>query len=161
MHPANFPATLGLHLAEAGRIVAGQRALVEKLKELKLPTLDAERSLQMYISSLTHLLAHKRKLKENKPHTETLSNNDIRRQRLRRQEDFRPNSPRSRSRSTSGISLRLVFNVFQHHRQAARDRDVNCAGTAHRDRNSLNLREDDTRCHRQRSSPLGHDASWW
>ena len=74
-------------LAEAGRIVAGQRALIEKLKESKLPTLDAERSLQMYISSLTHLLAHERKLKENKPHTETLSNNDIRRQRLRRQED--------------------------------------------------------------------------
>ncbi len=74
-------------LAEAGRIVVGQRALIEKLKESKLPTLDAERSLQMYVSSLTHLLAHQRKVKESMPHTETLSNNDIRRQRLRRQGD--------------------------------------------------------------------------
>ena len=73
-------------LAEAGRIVARQRALVEKLKESKLPTLDAERSLQMYISSLTHLLAHERKLKENKPHTETLTQRDSR--RLPREEHF-------------------------------------------------------------------------
>lgn len=72
-------------LAEAGRIVARQRALVEKLKESKLPTFDAERSLQMYISSLTHLLAHERKLKESKPPTETLAQ---RGRRLPREEHF-------------------------------------------------------------------------
>src|SRR5271156_5680823 len=70
--------------ASFGRGGADRRRPTCFNRESKLPTLDAERSLQMYISSPTQLLAHERKLKENKPHTETLTNRDLRREKPHR-----------------------------------------------------------------------------
>ncbi len=48
--------------AEARRIVDSQRDLIAKLSAAGLPTLDAERSLQVYISSLTLLEDHARRI---------------------------------------------------------------------------------------------------
>lgn len=50
--------------AEARRIVAGQQLLVETLKASGQPTLDAERSLQQYISALKVLEGHEHRLRE-------------------------------------------------------------------------------------------------
>jgi hypothetical protein len=50
--------------AEARRIVAGQQLLIETLKASAQPTLEAERSLQLYVSALGVLEAHERRLRE-------------------------------------------------------------------------------------------------
>ena len=57
-------------MAEARRIIADQHALIEKLRASKQATLDAERSLQVYASSLKHLEDHERRIRESKPQTE-------------------------------------------------------------------------------------------
>jgi hypothetical protein len=75
-------------VAAVRRIIASQDALIEKLRASKQDTLDAERSLRTYISSLTHLEDHERRLKECKPHTETLANRDHRQRKLLGEEDF-------------------------------------------------------------------------
>jgi hypothetical protein len=55
-------------VAEASRIVAEQHQLIAKLKAFKRPTLDAERALKAYLSSLKHLEDHERKIRmEDKP----------------------------------------------------------------------------------------------
>jgi hypothetical protein len=51
-------------LARAREIVANQRALIAKLRALGRPRVDAEKSLQMYESSLRRLDEHERKLRE-------------------------------------------------------------------------------------------------
>jgi hypothetical protein len=48
--------------AEARRIVGDQHKLIERLKALGHPTLDAERALQTYVSALKHLEDHERRL---------------------------------------------------------------------------------------------------
>jgi len=50
-------------VAEARRIVAEQRQLVAKLKAFGRSTLDAERTLQMYVGSLKHLEDYERKIR--------------------------------------------------------------------------------------------------
>ena len=50
--------------AEARRIVAGQRLLIETLKASGRPAEDAEVTLQLYISALEVLERHERKLRE-------------------------------------------------------------------------------------------------
>ena len=50
--------------AEARRIVAGQQLLIETLKASGQPTLEAERSLQLYVSALGVLEGHERRLRE-------------------------------------------------------------------------------------------------
>ncbi|SRR5271167_4206377 len=50
--------------AEARRIVAGQQLLIETLKASGQPTLEAERSLQLYVSALGALEGHERRLRE-------------------------------------------------------------------------------------------------
>ena len=50
--------------AEARRIVAGQRLLIETLKASGRPTKEAEVALQLYISALEVLERHERKLRE-------------------------------------------------------------------------------------------------
>jgi len=49
--------------AEARRIVADQHALIGRLKASGHPTLDAERALQTYLSSLRHLEDHEDKVR--------------------------------------------------------------------------------------------------
>ncbi len=44
-------------------MVAEQHQLIAKLKALKRPTLDAERALKAYVSSLKHLEDHERKIR--------------------------------------------------------------------------------------------------
>jgi hypothetical protein len=51
-------------IAEARRIIDAQQALLEKLRIAGAPTQEAEGALRTYASSLMHLLAHERKLKE-------------------------------------------------------------------------------------------------
>jgi hypothetical protein len=51
-------------IAEARRIIDAQQTLLEKLRVAGAPTHEAEGALRTYASSLTHLLAHERKLKE-------------------------------------------------------------------------------------------------
>ena len=60
----------GHRVAEARRIIADQHALIEKLRSSKQATLDAERSLQVYASSLKHLEDHERRIRESKPQSE-------------------------------------------------------------------------------------------
>ncbi len=50
--------------AEARRIVAGQRLLIETLKASGRPTEEAEVALQLYLSALDVLELHERKLRE-------------------------------------------------------------------------------------------------
>ena len=50
--------------AKAGRIVAAQHALIVKLKTSGKSTLDAERSLSTYVSSLKHLEDREREVKQ-------------------------------------------------------------------------------------------------
>jgi hypothetical protein len=51
-------------IAEARRIIDAQQILLEKLRVAGAPTHEAEGALRTYASSLIHLLAHERKLKE-------------------------------------------------------------------------------------------------
>ena len=51
-------------MAEARRIVADQHELIEKLKASKQPVFGAERSLQIYLSSLKLLEVQERSIKE-------------------------------------------------------------------------------------------------
>jgi hypothetical protein len=51
-------------IAEARRIIDAQQILLEKLRVAGAPTHEAEAALRTYASSLLHLLAHERKLKE-------------------------------------------------------------------------------------------------
>ena len=50
-------------VAEARRIVAEQHQLIAKLKAFGRPTLDAERTLRMYVGSLKHLEDYERKIR--------------------------------------------------------------------------------------------------
>ena len=52
------------HIAAARRIIEAQQILLEKLRVAGAPTHEAEGALRTYASSLLHLLAHERKLKE-------------------------------------------------------------------------------------------------
>ena len=52
------------HIAEARRIIDAQQISLEKLRVAGAPTHEAEGALRIYASSLLHLLAHERKLKE-------------------------------------------------------------------------------------------------
>ena len=78
----------GHRVAEARRIIADQHALIEKLRASKQATLDAERSLQVYASSLKHLEDHERRIRESKPQTESLAHRDRRRRRVVYEETF-------------------------------------------------------------------------
>jgi hypothetical protein len=51
-------------IAGARRIIDAQQTLLEKLRVAGAPTHEAEGALRTYASSLMHLLAHERKLKE-------------------------------------------------------------------------------------------------
>jgi hypothetical protein len=51
-------------IAGARRIIDAQQTLLEKLRVAGAPTHEAEGALRIYASSLMHLLAHERKLKE-------------------------------------------------------------------------------------------------
>ena len=51
-------------LAQARQIVGGQRELIAKLRLDGQPTVEAEKTLQTYESSLRHLEEHERKLRE-------------------------------------------------------------------------------------------------
>ena len=51
-------------IAEARRIINAQQTLLEKLRVAGAPTREAEGALRNYASSLMHLLAYERKLKE-------------------------------------------------------------------------------------------------
>jgi hypothetical protein len=55
---------LAEHIAEARRIIDVQQTWLEKLRVEGAPTHEAEGALRTYASSLRHLLAHERKLKE-------------------------------------------------------------------------------------------------
>ncbi len=66
--------------AEARRIVAGQRLLIETLKASRQPTEEAEVALQLYVSALKVLEGHEQGLREvrrakyrAKPNKENLS----------------------------------------------------------------------------------------
>jgi hypothetical protein len=50
--------------AEARRVVAGQRLLIETLKASGLPTHDAEVSLELYVSAQKALEDHEHRLRE-------------------------------------------------------------------------------------------------
>ncbi len=50
--------------AEARRIGAGQRLLIETLKATGLPTHNAEVSLELYVSALKALEGHQHRLRE-------------------------------------------------------------------------------------------------
>ena len=67
--PRKWPSKtkLGLladRIAEARRIINAQQTLLEKLRAAGAPTREAEGALRNYASSLMHLLAYERKLKE-------------------------------------------------------------------------------------------------
>jgi hypothetical protein len=67
--PRKWPSKtkLGLladRIAEARRIINAQQTLLEKLRVAGAPTREAEGALRTYASSLMHLLAYERKLKE-------------------------------------------------------------------------------------------------
>jgi hypothetical protein len=55
---------LSEHIAHARHIIHEQQVLLEKLRVAQAPTREAEAALRTYASSLMHLLAHQRKLKE-------------------------------------------------------------------------------------------------
>jgi hypothetical protein len=55
---------LSEHIAVARRIIEEQQALLQKLRVDGQPTREAEGALRTYVSSLMHLLAHERKIKE-------------------------------------------------------------------------------------------------
>src|SRR5262245_7806477 len=57
-------ALLSDQIAEAGRIIDAQQALLKKLRIAGAPTQEAEGAMRTYASSLSHLLAHERKLEE-------------------------------------------------------------------------------------------------
>jgi hypothetical protein len=60
-----------MRAAEARRIVAAQRQLIEGLRAARTLTLDAERTLTTYESSLKHLEAHESKLRAERKSRET------------------------------------------------------------------------------------------
>ena len=60
-----------IRAAEARRIVAAQRQFIEGLKMTGSPTLDAERGLMIYESSLRHLEAYEAKLRKERKNPET------------------------------------------------------------------------------------------
>jgi hypothetical protein len=60
-----------MRTAQARRIVAAQHQFIEGLKMTGSPTLDAERTLKTYLSSLRHLEAHGDKLKKERKDPET------------------------------------------------------------------------------------------
>lgn len=64
--PKKTPKLVALtdHIAVARRIIDEQQALLEKLRSSGQPTREAEAVLRTYASSLKHLLAHERKMKE-------------------------------------------------------------------------------------------------
>jgi hypothetical protein len=67
-------------VAEATRIVAEQHQLIAKLKAFRRPTLDAERTLQMYVGSLKDLEDYERKLEwKTKPKRAKPCRNEARR----------------------------------------------------------------------------------
>jgi hypothetical protein len=51
-------------LAQARQIVCGQRDLIANLQMAGQPTIEAEKTLQTYESSLRHLEEHERKLRK-------------------------------------------------------------------------------------------------
>ena len=51
-------------VARAKRIVADQRVLIANLRAAGQPTLDAESSLQIYLTALKSLEDHERKIQE-------------------------------------------------------------------------------------------------
>jgi hypothetical protein len=51
-------------VAEARQIVADQRAIITRLRAEDHPTPEAEGSLQTYLSALTWLEAHERRIRE-------------------------------------------------------------------------------------------------
>ena len=51
-------------VAEAQRIVEGQHGLVERLRAMGKPTLEARETLNTYASGLKHLEAYELKLRE-------------------------------------------------------------------------------------------------
>lgn len=51
-------------VAQARQFVGGQRDLIAKLQTAGQPTVEAEKTLQIYESSLRHLEEHERKLRE-------------------------------------------------------------------------------------------------
>ena len=60
-----------MRAAEARRIVAAQRQFIEGLKMTGSPTLDAERRLMIYESSLRRLEAYEKKLRKERRNPET------------------------------------------------------------------------------------------
>jgi len=61
-HPILIAASA--RLARARQIVADQRDLIAKLQLAGRPTVEAEKTLQTYESSLRHLEEHERKVRE-------------------------------------------------------------------------------------------------
>jgi hypothetical protein len=57
-------AALAERIAAARKIIQAQHDLLEKLRVSGQPTLEAEAVLRTYASSLTHLLAHAEKMRE-------------------------------------------------------------------------------------------------
>ena len=57
-------ALLADRIAEARRIIRAQQILLEQLRVAGAPPHEAECALRTYASSLTHLLAYERELKE-------------------------------------------------------------------------------------------------
>jgi hypothetical protein len=60
-----------MRAAEARRIAAAQREFIEELRTAGSPTLDAERRLMIYESSLRHLEAYEEKLRKERKNPET------------------------------------------------------------------------------------------
>ena len=60
-----------MRAAEARRLAAAQRQFIEGLKATGSPTLDAERMLMIYESSLRHLEACEEKLRKQRKNPET------------------------------------------------------------------------------------------
>ena len=54
---------LAQRLATAHRIVADQQALIARLTAAGRPTIEAEKTLQSYLSALQHLEEHARKMR--------------------------------------------------------------------------------------------------
>jgi hypothetical protein len=55
---------LDKRVIEVRRIIDRQRALLERLRITGQPTTDAEGLLRTYVSSLTHLLDHARRMRQ-------------------------------------------------------------------------------------------------
>jgi hypothetical protein len=71
-------------IAEARRIIEAQQILLERLRVAKAPTREAEGALRTYASSLMHLVAHKRKLKEEAEAKKAKRNSKVGTQKLNR-----------------------------------------------------------------------------